>query len=157
MLGWLRGAAVLGFGVFTGATLFLFPATLVGFARFPDDPQLAGELAGLQFQAYGPVAWISLGVGVAASGLAALQASRVRVALVSSALALVFLFGWLVVLRPLIDRLGEERRTLPTAAERATADAGFKQWHGVSMVLALAALLAGGAATIGAVRFEPKG
>lgn len=157
MLAWLRGLAVLGFGVFTGATLFLFPATLVGFDRFPDDPQLAGELAGLQFQAYGPVAWISLGVAVVATALAALQASRVRVAIVSGALALVFVFGWLVVLRPLIDRLGEERRTLPTVAEREAADAGFTQWHGVSMVLALAALAAGAAATVGAVRLEPRG
>jgi hypothetical protein len=157
MLGWLRGLAVLGFGVFTGATLFLFPATVVGFQRFPDDPQLAGELAGLLFGAYGPVAWISLGFGIAATGLIAPRASRVRIALISGALTVVMLFVWLIVLRPMINRLGEQRRTLPTAVERETADAGFKLWHGVSMVLALAALASGATATIGAVRLEPRG
>jgi hypothetical protein len=149
----LRALAVLGFGAFAGATLMLFPAALAGFRQFPDDPALAGALATRQFDGYAPIAWVSLGAALAAAvALRARSADRATLPLVAGAATLACVATWLLVMRPVIDRAGAERRTAPTAAARADADARFRLWHGASMVLALASLLGGAAATLGASR-----
>lgn len=153
MVATLRALAVLGFGAFTGATLMLFPAALAGFRQFPDDPATAGALATRQFDGYATIAWPALGVALLATVvLAARRADRTRLPLAAGAATLACVAAWLLVMRPIIDRAGDARRTAPTAEARADADTRFRTWHAASMVVALASLLGGAAATVGASR-----